>query len=153
MWRRALSLGSPTYREALTQADRWVPAHRQVTGSYLHTEAFSRAQFVPPQELLPLSARGRPRAAGGEELGLKEQASAVVLLLGLAGRPGTLLTTENGGSRGRTQRSEARLGEVPSQRKVPHPFWLLRLPCKILPRSSHPWRFTVFGNGRGVLYL
>lgn len=25
------------------------------------------------------------------------------------------------------------LGEVPSQRKVPHPFWVLRLPSKILP--------------------
>jgi len=51
------------------------------------------------QELPSLSAQDSPRAAGGEGLGLKEQAPSVVpsvLLLHLAGWPGTLLTTEAG---------------------------------------------------------
>lgn len=44
---QAASSGPPAYMEALIKVDRCVPAHRQVTGSYLHTEAFSRAQFPP----------------------------------------------------------------------------------------------------------
>lgn len=45
---QAMSLGPPTHTETLTEVDSYVTAHRQVTGSCLHTEAFSGTQF-PPQ--------------------------------------------------------------------------------------------------------
>lgn len=44
---QAMSLGPPTHTETLTEVDSYVTAHRQVTGSYLHTEAFSGTQFPP----------------------------------------------------------------------------------------------------------
>lgn len=42
---QAVSSGPPAYTEALTKVDRYAPVSKQVTGSYLHTEGFSRAQF------------------------------------------------------------------------------------------------------------
>lgn len=90
---------------------------------------------MPTQELPSLSAQGSPCAAGGEELGLKEQAPAVVpfMLLCLAGQPRTLLTTEEGWQQCRIQGTSTGWERFPARGRYYIPFGSCGCPVRSFP--------------------
>lgn len=129
---QALGSGLTACGETLTKVHRAVPACREVTASYLDAQAFFRVQL--PHRSCPCSGQGRSGFEG-------------------AGLGGSTLHTQRRVAAGQDPWGRCRLGEVPSQRKVPHSFWLWCLCCKVLPWSTLPLVLHCLRSGRGVLYL